>query len=67
MKSYQVKKDVNIDITPTLLNCFKYAPITSVNVERSFSLYKYILSNRSLNFNEHNLEMYLIINVISKE
>jgi len=61
------KKDVNLDITPTLLNCFKYALITSVDVERSFSLYKHILSNRRFNFNEHNLEMYLIINFNSKK
>lgn len=60
------KANVNLDITPTLLNCFKYAPITSVDVERSFSLYKHILSNRRFNFNENNLEMYLIINFNSK-
>ncbi|KAF0770686.1 Uncharacterized protein FWK35_00033978, partial [Aphis craccivora] len=41
---------------------FKYEPITSVDVERSFSLYKNILSNRRYNFKEHDLEMYIIIN-----
>jgi len=56
------KKDVNLDITPTLLNCFKYATITIVDVERSFSLYKHILNNRRFNFNENYLEIYLIIN-----
>lgn len=61
------KKDVNLDITPTLLDSFKYASITSVDVERSFSLYKHILSNRRFNFNEQNLEMYLIINFNSKK
>jgi len=60
------KANVNLDIMPTLLNCFKYAPITSVDVERSFSLYKHILSNRRFNFNENHLEMYLIISFNSK-
>jgi hypothetical protein len=45
---------------------FKYAPITSFNVERSFSLYTHILSNRRFHFYENNLEMYLIINFNSK-
>ena len=40
------KANVNLDIMPNSLNCFKYAPITSVDVERSFSLYKHILSNK---------------------
>lgn len=31
--------NLNINITPYFLNFFKYAPITSLNVERSFSLY----------------------------
>jgi hypothetical protein len=30
------KEDVISDITPTLLNCFKYAPITSVNHRRVY-------------------------------
>ncbi|KAF0694175.1 DUF659 domain-containing protein [Aphis craccivora] len=60
------KANNNLDTTPTLLNCFKYAPITSADVERSFLLYRYILSNRRFNFNENNLEMYLIINFNSK-
>lgn len=58
---------LDINITPSYLNCFKYAPITSVDVERSFSLYKYILSNRRYNFKEHNLEMYIIINFNSEK
>jgi len=47
---------VNLDtnITPYFFNCFKYVPITSKDVERSFSLYKHILGNRGYNFKEHN-------------
>jgi hypothetical protein len=55
-------QSVNLDITPTFLNYFKYASITSVDVEHTFSLYKHILSNRRYNFQEHDLEMYIIIN-----
>lgn len=46
------KKGVTLDITPTLLNYFKYARITNVDIEHSFSLNKHILSNRKFNFNE---------------
>jgi hypothetical protein len=55
-------QNVNLDITPIFLNYFKYASITSVDVERTFSLYKHILSNRRYNFQEHNSEMYIILN-----
>jgi len=61
------KADVNSDITSILLNCFKYASITSVDIKRSFSLNKYILSDRRFNLNEHNLVIYLIINFNSKK
>jgi hypothetical protein len=43
-------QNVYLDITPNFLNYFKYASITSVNVEHTFSLYKHILSNRQYNF-----------------
>jgi hypothetical protein len=39
-------QNVNLDITPNFLNYFKYVPVTSVDIERTFSLYKHILSNR---------------------
>jgi hypothetical protein len=55
-------QNFNLDITPIFLNYFKYALITSVDVERTFLLYKHILYNRQYNFQEHNLEMYKIIN-----
>lgn len=32
------KKKCNFDMTPTLMNYFKYAPITCVDVKLSFSL-----------------------------
>jgi hypothetical protein len=55
-------QNINLEKTLNVFNYFKYAPITSVDVERTFSLYKQILSNRQYNFHEHNLEIYIIIN-----
>lgn len=46
--------------SPDILANFKYAPITSVDVERSFSSYKYILTDRRHNFTEINMEHTLI-------
>jgi hypothetical protein len=40
----------------------KYVPITSVDVERSFSLYKNILAPNRMNFNENNLTKYKFVN-----
>jgi hypothetical protein len=48
-------QNVYLDITPNFLNYFKYASITNVDVERTFSLYKHILSNKRYSFQEYNL------------
>lgn len=50
------------NIKPENMLCFKYAPITSVEVERSFSKLKYILSDRRQNFTADNLKKVLVIN-----
>ena len=45
--------DHNADVgemDPQIVACFKYAPVTSVEVERSFSLFKHLLSDRSQGF-----------------
>jgi hypothetical protein len=60
-------QNVNLDITPNFLNYFIYVPITSVDVEYTFSLYKHILNNRRYSFQEHNLEMSIIINFNSEK
>ena len=44
------------------MKIFKYAPITSVDVERSFSIYKTILTNRRQSFTKENIEKYIILN-----
>jgi hypothetical protein len=59
-------QNVNLDKT-NFFNYFKYTPITSVDVERTFSLHKHILSNRRYNFEEHNLEMCIVINLHSEK
>jgi len=54
------------DISPNIMAQFKYAPITSCDVERSFSVFKSILTNRRLSFTPENLEMYLVVNCGAK-
>jgi len=56
----------NLDGLPEGLNnndlvFFKYAPITSVDVERSFSTYKTILSDKHRSFKFENIRKHLII------
>ena len=41
--------------------CFKYAPVTSVEVERTFSQLKYVLSDRQHNLSSETLEKMLVI------
>jgi hypothetical protein len=43
-------QNVYLDTSTNFLNYFKYASITRVDVERTFSLYKHILSNIRYNF-----------------
>jgi len=48
------------DLTLNDMVHFKYAPVTSVDVERSFSSYKNILSDRRRSFLFENLKNLLI-------
>lgn len=59
----QGNHEENIQMSPSIICKFKYAPITSVDVERSFSAYKQILSNRRQSFLIENLEKHLIISI----
>jgi hypothetical protein len=58
--SGQVLED--FDMAPNLITYYKYAPLTSVDVERSFSIYKTILADNRMSFTPENLEMYLVSN-----
>lgn len=51
----------SIDLDPMLLNNFKNAPITSVDVERSFSIYKFLYNDRRQNFLMENFEKHLVV------
>ena len=50
-----------VNISPPTLPCFKYAPITSVDVERSFSVLKNILSDRRQCLTQEHLQQYLVV------
>jgi hypothetical protein len=40
---------------------FKYAPLTSCDVKRSFSMYKKILSDNNRSFSFENLKIHVVI------
>jgi len=55
------------DLSSSILNLdnylsMKYAPITSVDVERSFSMYKNILTPNRSRFSEDSLSKYMVVN-----
>jgi hypothetical protein len=50
-----------LDLEPHFISKFKFAPITSCDVERVFSTYKYILSDRRQSLTVDNIEKYLVI------
>lgn len=56
----------NVTLSPEAISSLKDAPITSCDVERSFSAYKMVLSDRRQNFTMANLEKYLIIYCFNK-
>ena len=47
----------NEEFSPTDIEFFKYAPITSVDVERSFSIFKNLLADNRRSFTFENLRM----------
>ncbi len=51
----------NMDLSPISIASYKFAPVTSCDVERSFSNYKYTLSDRRRSFTFENLRMVLIV------
>lgn len=54
------------NISPGKYHLLKFAPATSCDVERSFSAYKNILSDRRHSMTTENLEKYLIVHCTSK-
>lgn len=56
--------ETNVDL-PYLAQeilCFKYAPLTSAEVERSFSRYNSIFRENRQNFTMENLRMFVVVN-----
>jgi hypothetical protein len=49
------------EISANNLTLFKYSPITSCDVERSFSRYKVLLSDNWRNFQFYNFKMHVVI------
>jgi hypothetical protein len=49
------------------LTLFKYSPITSCDVERSFSRYKVLLSDNQRSFQFDNFKMHVIIHCSTSE
>lgn len=52
--------DLDISLSPKTIAELKYAPITTVDAERSFSMHKILLSEKRRNMTPENLEMELI-------
>nr|CAH7762359.1 unnamed protein product [Callosobruchus chinensis] len=50
-------EEVSAEMAPN----FKFCPVTSVDVERSFSAYKLVLSDKRHKFAPENLEKYVIV------
>lgn len=59
-------KRSDVDVAPNILSSYKKCPITSIDVERAFSLLKHILDDRRYNLTEKNLEMYMVVNFNEK-
>lgn len=50
----------NLKLSPGKIACFRYAPVTSVDAERSFSMLKAMLSERRRRMTPKTLEMSLV-------
>jgi hypothetical protein len=50
----------NFNLSPNLIAHYKYAPLTSCDVERSFSRYKSVLTDNRRSFIPDNVEKHLI-------
>lgn len=49
-----------VDFTPDEIQCFKYVPLTSCDVERSFSKYKQIVTDKRLNLTETSIKYHIV-------
>ncbi len=56
------KVDLPEEVTANDSACLKYAPIVSVDVERSFSIYKSILTDRRRQLTPSNIRKIIVTN-----
>jgi len=49
------------NLTPSMCSCMKFAPIIFVNVDRSLSTYKSILTEKRTSMISENMEKYIIV------
>lgn len=55
-------RSINIQLlSPDDIACFKYAPITSCDVERSFSRLKMLLTDKRMSLLFENIKQYIIV------
>ena len=59
--------EVALGMTPEDLAVFKFAPVTSCDVERSFSVLKHILSDRRCRLTQDHLKQLLVLYCNAKE
>ena len=59
--------EAELRMTPNILAAYKFAPLSSVDIERSFSIYKNILNDNRTNFTPENIEKYIICNIEKRE
>lgn len=50
------------NFSPAMITDLQHSPMTSVNVERSFSTYKNILTDRRTNMTPGNMEQNIVVN-----
>ena len=58
---FKGEQNVSINLTPSQIMSYRYAPLTSTEVERSFSAYKNFLTDRRHNFKFENIKKFMVI------
>jgi hypothetical protein len=59
--------ELDIELSPQEVALLKTCPLTNCDIERSFSNYKQILSERRMSFEDENLKKYFVIQFNAKK
>ena len=54
-------KDFDFNLTLSQITSLKFAPVTSCDVERSFSAFKNVLTDKRTSLSEENLERLVVV------